>query len=409
MDSANLLPQLIKLLPNITYIRSVFSLGSMQSELSLCLYAYNNLINESNSSSASNARSLTLISAVQDKLYEIINTGHWCNVDDRHRQAYTISVFIKVLHLLRGGTQSADKCLYELDMGLLLGCSLDGDNGNLLNKAIDLIGHHQSTGGSAWQAKRQKIDVPPQSFQQSPDIDALVRPSVDRFKCEYFDCQTPVILKHCIDHWPAMERWHDPSYLISVAGDRTVPIEIGQNYTSDEWSQDLVKFRNFIERQYTTGSDHCNRIEYLAQHNLFDQITALRTDIRVPEYCCLSTAAASSVVTPDIKAWLGPIGTVSPMHYDPKHNLLCQVVGMKRIILAAPKDTDNLYPHPGEMLKNTSQIDADRPDYERFPLVKTVKFYSLILNEGDMLYIPMGWWHYVRSLSKSFSVSFWWE
>jgi ribosomal protein L16 Arg81 hydroxylase len=25
-----------------------------------------------------------------------------------------------------------------------------------------------------------------------------------------------------------------------------------------------------------------------------------------------------------------------------------------------------------------------------------------------MLYVPPGWWHYVRALTVSFSVSFWW-
>lgn len=408
MDSANLFPQLKKLLPDIAYVRTIFSPSNMHNEWSLCLHAYNNLIAESDIPST-NVRSLTLISALQDKLYEIINTGHWCNVDDHHRQAYTLAVFMKVLYMLRNGTPSAsaDKCLYELDMGLLLGCPLDGHHANLLNAAIALIGQ---TSGSAWQVKRQKIDGPLSAQQSSADIRVLVRPSVDRFKREHFDCRTPVILKHCIDHWPATERWHDPSYLISVAGDRTVPIEIGHNYTTDEWSQDLVKFRDFIRRQYTNAADHCNRIEYLAQHNLFDQIVALRNDIRVPEYCCLSLATTTGPVpTPDIKAWLGPMGTVSPMHYDPKHNLLCQVVGTKRIILASPDDTRNLYPHPTEMLRNTSQLDAGRPDYERFPLAKRVKFRSLTLNEGDMLYIPLGWWHYVESLSKSFSVSFWWE
>lgn len=141
----------------------------------------------------------------------------------------------------------------------------------------------------------------------------------------------------------------------------------------------------------------------------FDQIPILKNDISTPEYCCLTSKTTDNEVNVDIKAWLGPEGTISPMHIDEKHNLLCQVFGSKRIILAAPDDAPNLYPFDGDMLKNTSQIDAEHLDFNRFPLVKNVKFYTFTLYAGEMLYIPPKWWHFVRSLSKSFSTSFWWE
>ena len=31
-----------------------------------------------------------------------------------------------------------------------------------------------------------------------------------------------------------------------------------------------------------------------------------------------------------------------------------------------------------------------------------------VLKEGECLYIPVGWWHYVRGLKAGISVSFWW-
>lgn len=54
------------------------------------------------------------------------------------------------------------------------------------------------------------------------------------------------------------------------------------------------------------------------------QITELREDICTPEYCCLSFDY-KNLMDPDINAWLGPKGTVSPLHYDPKNNILAQV------------------------------------------------------------------------------------
>jgi hypothetical protein len=44
-----------------------------------------------------------------------------------------------------------------------------------------------------------------------------------------------------------------------------------------------------------------------------------------------------------------------------------------------------------------------------FPLFGSAPYTECILRPGEMLYIPPGCWHYVRSLSTSFSVSFWWD
>ena len=98
---------------------------------------------------------------------------------------------------------------------------------------------------------------------------------------------------------------------------------------------------------------------------------------------------------------------MTPCHYDPKHNLLCQVVGAKRIRLYHPQYSDRLYPVEGK-LYNNSQVDVERPDLERFPLAANLPYWECTLQRGEMLYIPPRFWHHVRSLSISFSVSFWW-
>ncbi|KAM5582535.1 hypothetical protein ABKV19_002786 [Rosa sericea] len=227
--------------------------------------------------------------------------------------------------------------------------------------------------------------------------------SLEGFLREHFLPGSPVILTDCMAHWPARAKWNDMDYLIRVAGDRTVPVEVGKNYLYPEWKQELITFSQFLER--IRGNDSSSGAPtYLAQHSLFDQINELREDICIPDYCCAGGGELRS-----LNAWFGPAGTVTPLHHDPHHNVFAQVVGKKYIRLYRASLSEELYPHTETMLCNSSQVDLDNVDEREFPEVKDLEFLDCILEEGEMLYIPPKWWHYVRSLTTSMSVSFWWS
>ncbi|KAF9116159.1 hypothetical protein BGX27_004499 [Mortierella sp. AM989] len=254
---------------------------------------------------------------------------------------------------------------------------------------------------------------------------------------------TPIIITGAIDHWPACERWTDLDIICRTAGpDRLVPIEIGSQYTDEQWTQKLVTMREFIEQYITCDwchgegnqgdeieQDDCKdkkrerQVGYLAQHDLFDQIPRLRRDIDIPDYCLIEPNERQGYHPPDdvlLNAWFGPRGTVSPMHTDPYHNLLAQVVGRKYIRLYAPKESFKLYcfgsGSEGETLKNdeereqgqektllgnTSQVNVESPDLDRHPLFAEARYVETILGPGELLYIPFQWWHYIRSLSTT--------
>ena len=256
-----------------------------------------------------------------------------------------------------------------------------------------------------------------------PRVDARSL-NVEQFLREYMEPtgpgtshSAPVILQHGLEAWPALQRWANMSYLKKAAAARLVPVETydskdsTQTYLSDSWEQQVMSVGDFID-QYVLGGQSSDA-GYLAQHPLFDQIPALRKDISVPPYCAAQTTqdtnAPESVechFDPLISAWLGPKGTVSPLHNDPYHNLLCQVVGTKYIRLYSHQHTGRLYAREGPVCNN-SYVDIDNVDSEAHPLFLDTPCFQCVLGPGEMLYIPRHFWHYVRSLSASFSVSFW--
>lgn len=275
------------------------------------------------------------------------------------------------------------------------------------------------------------------------------------------DGPLPLVIRGLIDNWPAMTTrpWKKPAYLLSRTfnGRRLVPVEVGRTYVDEGWKQELITFRELLDRFNQDSADGNGELKhtaegekgrspsppsstspspvtYLAQHELFTQLPSLRKDILTPDLCHTNppphpvTPALSRPAPPIplVNAWLGPAGTITPLHTDGYHNLLAQVVGAKYLRLYSPFDTEALCPREdgedGIDMRNTSTFDVgviegwdelppgeDPRDPIELEEFRGLRYWDCILEEGDVLYIPVGWWHYVRSLSVSFSVSFWWN
>lgn len=421
--------KIIKILPPHEIIEAFLERNSNEYLIAEDFYSFIHNISDKLSVDKARAKSLLIkVTAFKDYLWEILNIGHFSKVTKYHRQLFAFAALQKAILMVIENSLSHNplsvvhaKIIWELNHGLLLGTPLDCSSyDNILNDCLNLMKNEKIAMTNSIDATKKSernvwIGDDETEVDQTCDVNVLVKPSILQFKCEYFDKAKPLVIKNSIEQWPALSKWTQSNYLLRICSDRIVPVEIGNNYTTENWSQDLVTFEDFFRRQLLNDENEkqskssADSIEYLAQHNLFEQIPALRDDIILPEYCCVSNQNSTDNIDVDIKAWLGPKNTISPMHFDDKNNLLCQVFGTKRIILASSDESINVYPFEGNILKNTSQIDADNLDFERFPLAQKVKFYKLTLRPGDILYIPPKWWHYVRSLSKSFSVSFWWE
>ncbi|XP_062295062.1 lysine-specific demethylase 8 [Scomber scombrus] len=354
---------------------------------------------------------------ILDISWEKLNTGTWRDVDKEWRRVYSYGCLFKVAALCREDP-SEDKIAQAIktcDMGLLMGAAVMD---NILQVLVQILQGEvrkppkEEDETEHTNIKRIKIECPHVPvIKEEFAVPRIKCPSLESFRTNYLLPLKPVILEGIIDHWPALNDhpW-SIEYLRSVAGCRTVPVEVGSRYTDEEWSQTLLTVNEFIDRyilnRIKISKDGEKGVGYLAQHQLFDQIPELKEDIRLPDYCCLGEGDEDDIT---VNAWFGPRGTVSPLHQDPQQNFLAQVVGSKYIRLYSPEDTEKLYPHQSKLLHNTSQVEVENPDTVQFPEFAKAPFLECVLQPGDVLFIPVQHWHYVRSLELSFSVSFWWS
>ena len=105
--------------------------------------------------------------------------------------------------------------------------------------------------------------------------------------------------------------------------------------------------------------------------------------------------------------WIGPARTVTPLHCDYDDNIFAQLWGRKRIFLAPPHHDAYLYTREANPLLFGSPVDPEAPDYEAYPLARQAALVEIIVEPGDMLYVPAGWYHQVRALSFSLSSNRW--
>ncbi|TPP61819.1 Lysine-specific demethylase 8 [Fasciola gigantica] len=370
---------------------------------------------------------------VLEYIWEKLHSGHWKNVHDCWRIAYALVRVLRGLYILTyesafitSSHVSLKSALKEFDYSLLLGYPiLDAVATRLASAAHELMEDIPSGPSNNKRPKHDSsADIPFVTLDAFDVGDRPIcplkridRPSLEKF-LQLMTHGKPFILTGAIDFWPAClpssdRRWSVESWR-RRAGNRTVPIEIGSRYTDEMWGQELMTLNEFIDRYVDIAAqvekEENQQLGYLAQHQLFLQIPELGEDVFTPDYCLVTGKPECNEATVDSNVWFGPIGTVSPLHHDSdRANLLAQVRGYKYVILYTADQTSALYPHTDQMLCNTSQVDAEHPDLVRFPDFTQAKGFHGVLGPREMLYIPPRCWHYIRALSTSFSVNFWWN
>lgn len=216
----------------------------------------------------------------------------------------------------------------------------------------------------------------------------------------YLATSTPVIVTDVVSRWPALERWALP-VLRERFGDVEVEIATGRDADPDYDMHTrrhtvAVPLRDYVAKIEAAGTP-TNDFYMVAQHrNVAKRLRALLDDVVLPPDLVRREGLENGA-----QFWLGPAGTVTPLHHDTSSILFCQVVGRKRFRLVAPTELRLL----DDARSMYAAVDPEAPDLARFPWWPEVLVRDEVIAPGEMLVLPVGWWHHVRALDVSASLA----
>lgn len=210
---------------------------------------------------------------------------------------------------------------------------------------------------------------------------------------EYVRPGRPVLLTGATRDWPARTKW---SFDFFRQGYGAEPVRVSRAAHDDEADVEmtLAEYLDSFGRQAEGKPFYLTSWAFRARH------PELLEDFRIPE--CLPEDLIGRLpeeVRPDL-LWLfmGPAGSGIRMHVDVGFSSAwnVQVVGRKRWVL---------YPPDQEPLLYGGEVDAFRPDLERFPRFALTRPLEVVVGPGEMLYVPSLWWHQTIHLEDGIAVT----
>ena len=220
--------------------------------------------------------------------------------------------------------------------------------------------------------------------------------SKEHFVNQYKTHAQPVVLTELSKGWPARSKW-DFDYLSDVAGDNIVPVYSSAKATGNQHQHAAAK--NIKLKEYLELLNNGENDLRLFFYNILTGAPALLKDFNYPEIG-LKLFRRLPVL------FAGGKAAKVQMHYDIDlaDLLLCHFGGRKHVLLISPEQTKYLYKVPFSF-SALHEIDLANPDFNRFPALKEINAQVAVLEHGDVLYIPSGFWHYIVYEDAGFSMT----
>ncbi|RYY38570.1 MAG: transcriptional regulator [Chitinophagaceae bacterium] len=236
-------------------------------------------------------------------------------------------------------------------------------------------------------------------LQPVPVFDEL---DPQRFRAEFYRPQKPVVIRKLAQRWPAYQKWNW-EYFKELVGNQRVALYNNVKsdaYTPINTADDYKTFGDYID---SIRSGPAGWRIFL--FNIFDHAPQLVKDFSWPEDMMKGFVKKFPML------FVGGATSITHMHFDiDLSNILhTQFAGRKRVLLFPFSEQHKLYRKPFEVLSladfSNYYSDGSKVDYEQFPALREARGYEVILEHGDTLFMPAGYWHHMEYLDSGFAMS----
>ncbi len=237
---------------------------------------------------------------------------------------------------------------------------------------------------------------------QLQPVNKIATISPQDFKKNYYLPKKPLVITDLAKKWPAYNKW-TWDYFKKIVGDKKVGLY--NNVKSDAYTP-----INTAD-DYKTFGEYVDMIQKgpaawrIFLFNIFDHAPQLIQDFTWPEDLMKGYVKKYPML------FTGGQTSITHMHFDIdlSHILHTQFAGRKRVLLFQYEEQHKLYRKPFEVLSladfsNYNQ-NSGNPDYEKFPALKYANGYEIILEHGDTLFMPAGYWHHMEYIDSGFAMS----
>lgn len=227
-------------------------------------------------------------------------------------------------------------------------------------------------------------------------IDRVATITKEEFLKKYFKPQKPVVIERFIEDWPAYKKWN-LQYMKEVAGDKIVPlyddrpVDYKDGFNEPHAKMKMADYVDLLEKEPTKFR--------IFLWNILKEVPVLQNDFYYPDVGVRFLKGLPML-------FFGGKDSYTFMHYDiDLANIFhFHFHGKKEIILFDQQQNNSLYKIPYSLITR-EDIDFSNPDYQKWPALKNARGYITNLEHGNLLYIPEGYWHYMKYITPGFSMS----